>query len=141
MPPYQATAIQSPNDPLHGLGERLDQAVLDVAAKMKELQATVTGQARQLEAMERQAADLERLLAISEAKLAVEMMHSAGLAAQASHMMAVAIEADVLALSELAEEREVDGVLKSRLAQIYEAAFDMKAAELGIEDPARFREA
>jgi hypothetical protein len=141
MLPYPATTIPFPNDALQGLGDRLDRAVLDVAAKMKELQAIVGAQAQRLEAVERQAADLERELAISEARLAVEMMHSAGLAAQAAHMMAVAIEADMPVLSELTEEREVEGTLKSRLAQIYEAAFDTKAAELGIEDPARFRQA
>ncbi|EHM01310.1 hypothetical protein HMPREF9946_02047 [Acetobacteraceae bacterium AT-5844] len=135
--------MQSPNDafdppellPL----DRLDQAVLDVTAKMKELQAIVTEQARRIEAMERQAADLERQHAIAEAKLAVETMHSAGLMAQASHILAVAIEANVPALSELVEENKAGG--KSRLAQIYDGAFDAKAAELGIEDPARFREA
>jgi hypothetical protein len=69
------------------------------------------------------------------------MMHSAGLAAQASQMLAVAIEANVPALSELLEEMDVGGTPKSRLAQIYDTAFDAKAAELGIEEPARFREA
>jgi hypothetical protein len=133
-------ATQSPNDALEGLGDRLDRAVLDVAARMKQLQATATEQALRAEAVERQAMELERQLAVTEAKLAVEMMHSAGLAAQASHMMAVAIEANVPALSELAEERNLGGTPKSRLAEVYEAAFDAKAAELGIEDPARFRE-
>jgi hypothetical protein len=141
MSEYPAAMLQSQNNALDGLGDRLDRAVLDVTAKMKELQAGAAEQTRRAEAMERQAADLERQLAIAEAKLAVEMMHSAGLAAQASHMMAVAIEADVPALSELAEERNVGGTLKSRLAEVYEAAFDAKAAELGIEEPARFREA
>ncbi|MBC9179283.1 hypothetical protein [Pseudoroseomonas ludipueritiae] len=110
----------------------------DVTAKMKELRAALTEQSQRAEAMERHAAELERQLAIAEARLAVEMMHSAGLAAQASHLMAAAIEAGVPGLSDLAEEGPAGG--QGRLAQIYDAAFDAKAAELGIEDPARFRE-
>lgn len=136
----QAAAIQSPNDALDGLGDRLDRAVLDVAAKLRELRAAVAEQTRRADALEQQAGDLERQLAITEAKLAVETMHSAGLAAQASHMMAVALDADVPALAALAQERDVGGVARSQLALIYDEAFDAKAAELGIEDPARFRE-
>ncbi|MCG7361275.1 hypothetical protein MHZ93_08420 [Roseomonas sp. ACRSG] len=109
----------------------------DVTAKMKELRVALTEQSQRAEAMERHAAELERQLAIAEARLAVEMMHSAGLAAQASHLMAAAIEAGVPGLSDL-EEGPAGG--QGRLAQIYDAAFDAKAAELGIEDPARFRE-
>ena len=140
MPSDQAAAFPLPPDALDGLGDRLDRAVLDVAAKMKALQASLAEQTQRADAMQQQAADLELKLAVAEARLAVEMMHSAGLAAQASHMMAVALEAGVPALSDLAEEQEAGGAGKSRLAQIYEAAFDAKAAELGIEDPARFRE-
>jgi len=136
----QAAASQLPHDTLDGLGDRLDRAVLDVAAKMKALQATIAEQIERADAMQQQAADLELQLSVTEARLAVEMMHAAGLAAQASHMMAVAMEAGVPALSDLVEGQEAGGAGKSRLAQIYEAAFDAKAAELGIEDPARFRE-
>ncbi|RKK03737.1 hypothetical protein EBE87_02975 [Pseudoroseomonas wenyumeiae] len=107
---------------------------------MKALQAAIAEQTQRADAMQQQAADLELQLAVTEARLAVEMMHAAGLAAQASHMMAVAMEAGVPALSELVDEQEASEAGKSRLAQIYEAAFDAKAAELGIEDPARFRE-
>jgi hypothetical protein len=121
--------------------DRLDRAVCDVTAKIKELQATVVEQARRLEAMEHQAAEADRQHAIAEAKLAVETMHAAGLAAQASHMLAVAIEAELPALSALFEERDIGGTAKSRLAEIYDTAFDAQAAELGIEDPARFRDA
>jgi hypothetical protein len=141
MHPYQAAAMPFPNNALDGLGDRLDRAVLDATAKMRQLQATAAEQSRRAEAMERHAAELEQQLAITEAKLAVELMHSAGLAAQASHMMALAMEADAAALAGLAEEQDAGGAPKSRLSQIYEAAFDAKAAELGIEDPARFRAA
>jgi hypothetical protein len=135
----QATATQSSHDALSGLGDRLDRAVLDATAKMKQLQAAAAEQARRADAAEGQAAELERQLAVAEAKLAVEMMHSAGLAAQASHIMALAVEAGSPALPALVEEGNADGAPRSRLTQIYEAAFDAKAAELGIEDPARFR--
>ncbi|MBO1074620.1 hypothetical protein [Roseomonas marmotae] len=139
MPLHQAATIYSATDALDTLGDRLDRAVLEATTKIKELQAAVTEQARRAEAMEQHVADLERQLAVATAKLAVEMMHSAGLEAQASHLMAVAIEPGVPALAELIEERNLGGKPKSRLSQIYETAFDTKAAELGIEDPARFR--
>lgn len=135
MPSDQAAANPFPQDALDGLGDRLEQALSDVTAKMKELRAALAEQSQRAGVMEQHAAELERQLAIAEARLAVEMMHSAGLAAQASHMMAIAIEAGV---PDLAEEGHAGE--KSRLAQVYDAAFDAKAAELGIEDPARFRE-
>ncbi|WP_159350616.1 hypothetical protein [Roseomonas harenae] len=145
MPEPQAATIPSPKGASNGLERlplnRLDQAVRDMAAKMEELRAALMEQERRADVAERQAAELERQLAIAEAKLAVETMHSAGLAAQASHMMAIAIEADVLALSDLSGEGNGGVAPKSRLTQVYEAAFDAKGAELGIEDPAQFREA
>jgi hypothetical protein len=145
MPEPQAATIPSPKGAPNGLERlplnRLDQAVRDMATKMKELRAALMEQERRADVAERQAAELERQLAIAEAKLAVETMHSAGLAAQASHMMAIAIEADVLALSELPEDGHGGVAPKSRLTQVYDAAFDAKGAELGIEDPAQFREA
>lgn len=107
------------------LERRLDRAVLDVTARLQALQAT-------LAARTEQAAELERQLAVSEARLAVEMMHSAGLTAQASQLMAMALDAGVTGL---------DDAPDGPLARIYDAAFDAKAAELGIEDPARFRAA
>jgi hypothetical protein len=130
----QALATHVPNDAV----DRLDQAVLDVTARLKRLQAVATSQARQAETLRQQAAELERQLAIAEVKLAVEMMHSAGLAAQASHLMAAAIEAGTPGLSE--PNPVGSGMLTDRLAEIYNAAFDGKAVELGVEDPARFRE-
>lgn len=140
MPSDQAATNPLPNDALGGLGDRVDRVLSDVTVKMKELHAALTEQTRRAGALEQHAADLEQQLAIAEAKLAVEMMHSAGLAAQASHIMAIAIEAGVPGLSDLAEEGDAGGTMKRRLAEIYDAAFDAKAAELGIEDPARFRE-
>jgi hypothetical protein len=112
-----------------------------MAERVEELRAALAEQIQRAGLMERQAVDLERQLAICEAKLAVEKMHSAGLAAQASHLLAVAIEADVLAPSEVVEEGNTGETPKSRLTQVYDTAFDTKGAELGIEDPARFREA
>lgn len=120
--------------------DRLDEAVLDLSARMERLGAAAAEQARRADATETRAAALERELAISEAKLAVEMMHSAGLAAQASHLMALAMEAGLLPPPELTGEADGGGA-KGRLAQVYAEAFDARGAELGIEDPARFREA
>ncbi|MCR0982538.1 hypothetical protein [Roseomonas populi] len=126
--------------------DRLDEAVLAIAARMEEAQAAAGEQALRADRLERQVVELERQLAIAEAKLAVETMHSAGLAAQASHLLAVAVEADVFALPELLGEprngeQKNEGAPKGRLAQIYDAAFDAKGADLGIEEPGRFREA
>ena len=129
------------HDVLSGLGDRLDHAVQDATVRMQALQASVVQQTRRAEAAEHRAADLEQHLAVAEAKLAVEAMHAAGLAAQASHLMAIAADAAIPALAELLAEQNLDGGAKSRLTQVYDQAFDTKAAELGIEDPARFRAA
>ncbi|MBP0445106.1 hypothetical protein J8J14_09965 [Roseomonas sp. SSH11] len=144
MPQLQAAAIPSPMRAAGSLEllplDRLDEAVLGAAERMRQLQAALGEQARRAEALEQQALDLERQLAVAEARLAVEMMHSAGLTAQASHMLALGIESDVLSPSELAQYGN-DTSPKSRLTEVYEAAFDAKGAELGIDEPARFREA
>jgi hypothetical protein len=119
--------------------DRLDRVVQNAAAKMEALQAALAEQLQRVGAMEQQAVDLERQLAVAEARLAIEMMHSAGLAAQASHMLALGIETNVLTPSQLALNG--NGVAsKSRLALVYEEAFDAKGTELGVEDPVRFRE-
>lgn len=143
MPEHPAAASPSSNRATSGLEilplERLDRAVQHAAVKMEALQAALAEQLQRADALERQAVDLERQLAVAEARLAVEMMHSAGLAAQASHMLALGIETDLLTPSEW----EVDGnggASKSRLALVYEKAFDAKGTELGVDDPGRFRE-
>jgi len=125
-----AATIPFLDDALGGIEERMEQAVADTAARLRALRGVLAEQSRRLDAAERQSAALERQLAVAEAKLAVESMHAAGLAAQASHLMALALEAGVPALD------EAQG---GPLAGVYDAAFDARAAELGIEDPARFR--
>jgi len=54
--------------------------------------------------------------------------------------MAVAIEADLPTITALMAEVDADGLARTRLSGIYAAASDAKAVELGIDDPARFRE-
>ncbi|MBP0495501.1 hypothetical protein [Roseomonas indoligenes] len=120
---------------------RLEEAVLAITARMDELRAAAAEQRLRADGLERQVAAFEQQLAIAEAKLAVETMHSAGLAAQASHLLAVAVEAGVPALQKLIGGDEAGEVPKGRLAQIYDEAFDAKGADLGIEEPGRFREA
>lgn len=145
MPEKQDTTIPQTEGMSDGLEllplDRLDRAVLGLVAKVEELRAAAAEHARHADLIEQQAADLERQLAIAEAKLAVETMHSAGLAAQASHLLAVAIEANVLAAPKLVGEGNGDQAPRTQLTLVYEAAFDAKGAELGIEDPSRFREA
>lgn len=128
MAEHASDLIQSQHEALSRIEDRLDQAARDAAARLRALQATAAEQTLRAEAAERQAAALEQQLAVAEARWAVEAMHAAGLAAQAAHLMALALGAG---LPDLAEE--------APLAGIYDAAFDAKAAELGIEDPARFR--
>jgi len=124
---------------LRELGDRIDDAVQEAATRMGQVRAALAEQTRRAEAMEQRAAELERQLAVAEARLAVEQMHSAGLAAQASHLMAVALETELTTITALMEETDAEGRPTTRLAAIYDAAFDVKAAELGIDDPARFR--
>ncbi|WP_419900843.1 hypothetical protein [Roseomonas sp. USHLN139] len=95
------------------------------------LQDGVAGLRAALEAQTVRATSLERELAVTEARLLVETMHSAGLAAQATHLLAVGPEAA------LAEAEGHAG--QTMLSVVYEQAFDAKGRELGVEDPARFR--
>ncbi|MCQ4162944.1 hypothetical protein NON00_23885 [Roseomonas sp. GC11] len=78
------------------------------------------------------AAALERELAMAEARLMVETMHSAGLAAQATHLLSVGAEQ---ALSPAGEGG------KTVLTLVYEQAFDSKGRELGVPSPESFRAA
>lgn len=143
MPEHSAAASPFSNRATRGSDrlalDRLDRAVQHAAAKMEALLAALAEQRQRADTMEQHAVDLEQQLAVAEARLAVEMMHSAGLSAQASHMLALGIEADMLTSSELAGAGTA-GTQKSRLALVYEEAFDAKGTELGIEDPGRFRE-
>lgn len=141
MPERPPAERSAGNDAVGGLEalplSRLDQAVADAAARIEALSAVSDEQIRRAERAEEQAAALERELALCEARLAVETRHAAGLAAQASHLMAIAIEAQALPAADLTG----DEATKGRLAQIYDDAFDAKGAELGIDEPVRFREA
>ena len=118
--------LGSPGSPL----DRLERAVANAEAKLGELRAA-------LEERTRQTTELERHLSVAEARLAIETMHSAGLAAQATRLMTVAVGGGAEALAELVGE----GGHPGQLGQVYADAFDAKGAELGIEDPQRFRAA
>ncbi|MFC3127600.1 hypothetical protein ACFOD4_21255 [Pseudoroseomonas globiformis] len=119
--------LEAPDSPLAGL-ERLSGIM---AARIGELQAALaTERGRALE--------LERQLGLAEARLAVEAMHSAGLAAQAAHLLGLGTAAPEAA--EPSGETYVDGTPKSRLALIYEAAFDAQGRDMGIDAPERFRD-
>ncbi|WP_338664912.1 hypothetical protein VQH23_07000 [Pararoseomonas sp. SCSIO 73927] len=118
---------------------RLEEAAAAVTARVDALRAAAAGQALRADGLEGQVAALEQQLAVAEARLAVETMHSAGLTAQASHLLAVAVEAGLPAMQELVGEDGAGGMPKGRLARIYDEAFDARGAELGIEAPGRFR--
>ena len=102
---------------LEGLALRLQDGVASLRAA--------------LEAQTIRATSLERELAVTEARLLVETMHSAGLSAQATHLLAVGAEA---ALGPADAHGE-----KTILAVVYEQAFDAKGLELGVAEPASFR--
>jgi hypothetical protein len=120
----------------------LPTALLDSSTALEELERLVDRLATRIPALHsalaersRRVAELERQLAVAEARLAVEKMHAEGLSAQAELLMSEGLAA----AGEPADELDDDGTPKTRLALAYEAAFDAKGQELGIEDPARFR--
>ncbi|MFH5923126.1 hypothetical protein [Roseomonas xinghualingensis] len=122
-----------PSAAFHALGEqvaRLERTAEELAHQEAELRAV-------LQRRTREAVDLERQLAVAEARAAVESMHAAGLAAQTAHLLALGAEAP--SALEPTGELDREGTPKTRLTLVYEAAFDAKGAELGIDDPVRFR--
>ncbi|MCR0985014.1 hypothetical protein [Roseomonas populi] len=102
--------------------------MLEATAQLDQVQAALIEQTRRAEVMDQRAAEFKEQLAVAEAKL------------QASHLMAIGIEAGLPALSDVTVGESADKGPGTRLTAIYEQAFGAKAAELGIEDPARFRE-
>lgn len=84
---------------------------------------------------ERRVAALEQQLAQTEARLLLEMMHSEGLAAQATELAAIGTEAANIPTG----THYADGTPKTRLTLVYEQAFDAKGRELGVEQPETFR--
>lgn len=110
----------------------LEEAAGALAARMAGLRAALAERTEAAEALERQ-------LAITEAKLMVETMHAEGLSAQAAHLLGLGAEA-ATAL-EPSGAAYADGTPKTRLALVYEEAFDRKGRELGVENPERFRAA
>lgn len=106
---------------------------LETAAGM--LAEKVSGLRASLARQETRMAALERQLAETEARLLLEMMHSEGLAAQATELAAAGAEAANVPTG----EHYADGTPKTRLTAVYEAAFDAKGHELGVERPESFR--
>lgn len=112
-----------------------DQRFLEVTALVDRLAEKAARFRDALAEKTRLAEALEQQLAVTEARLMVETMHAAGLAAQATFLLSMGPEA----ASQPAEAAYEDGSLKTRLALTYEEAFDAKGRELGVEEPARFR--
>jgi len=132
--PFRKPVAGPPSAALHALVEqvtRLERTAEELARQEAELQAVLRRRTRE-------AVDLERQLAVAEARAAVESMHAAGLAAQAAHLLALGAEAP--SALEPSGELDKEGKPKTRLTLVYEAAFDAKGAELGIDDPVRFRD-
>lgn len=122
--PYLASepsALEARLEQLEALAERL-------SLRLSTLRAERVAQREEAET-------LRRDLAEAQGRWAVEAMHAAGLAAQATHLLAMGPEAAVAD----SEAAYADGSPKSRLAVIYEQAFDTRGRELGIDDPAGFR--
>lgn len=106
----------------------LEEAAEALARRAAELRAALAEREQRLAALEQQ-------LARTEARLLLEMMHSEGLAAQATELAAIGTEA----ANTPTGAHYADGTPKTRLTAIYEAAFDAKGRELGVERPESFR--
>lgn len=120
-PASEPSALESRLEQLEALAERL-------SLRLSALQAERVAQRQQADALRQEIAE-------AQGRWAVEAMHAAGLAAQATHLLAMGPEAAVAE----SEAAYADGSPKSRLAVIYEQAFDARGRELGIDDPASFR--
>jgi hypothetical protein len=125
-------------DALHGILEAADSPLAalervagDTTVRLAALQSALGEQRGRI-------ADLERQLGLAEARLLVETMHAAGLAAQAAHLLGLG--PDVSVATEPSGEHYSDGAPKTRLALVYEAAFDAKGHELGVAEPEQFRD-
>jgi hypothetical protein len=135
MSPVNAST--SAGDPLHQLLEG-PAAMLEALEQTADGIATGLAALREALAQERaRASELERQLAVTEARLLVETMHAEGLSAQASHLLGLGAEAP--SAMEPSGEHYWDGTPKTRLALVYEAAFDAKGRQLGVADPESFR--
>lgn len=119
--------LEAPDSPLAAL-ERLADST---AERIAGLQAELAEQRGRN-------AELERLLGLAEARLLVETMHAAGLTAQAAHLLGLGPDSPMAA--EASGEHYADGTPKTRLALVYEAAFDAKGQELGVTSPEQFRD-
>lgn len=137
--------VSSASQPMPG-AEGIQRVVEGADASLAALEAAAGTLATKLAALRaalaertEAAAALERQLAVTEAKLMVETMHAEGLTAQAAHLLGLG--ADAVSALEPSGEAYADGTPKTRLALVYEAAFDNKGREMGVEQPERFRAA
>ncbi|WBV43545.1 hypothetical protein [Pseudoroseomonas cervicalis] len=116
------------DDAMTGAAERRLAELEALVSRLGDAAATLR---QERDAARERALAMEQELARTEARLLVETMHSAGLAAQATHLLAVGADA---ALAPAEGEAE-----KTVLTLIYERAFDAKGAELGVPEPSAFR--
>ncbi|APT56251.1 hypothetical protein RQ831_21585 [Roseomonas gilardii] len=97
----------------------------------------MAAQAREITALREELAGLREKLGEAETRLNVEAMHAEGLRAQGLYLVSLGAEAP--RASEPSGQHYADGEVKTRLAVVYEEAFDRKGHEMGISDPAQYR--
>ncbi|USQ72616.1 hypothetical protein NF552_05270 [Roseomonas mucosa] len=94
-------------------------------------------QTREIAALREELARMREKLGEAETRLSVEAMHAEGLRAQGLYLVSLGTEAP--RASEPSGQHYADGEVKTRLAVVYEEAFDRKGHEMGISDPTQFR--
>lgn len=116
-------------------GRKIDEfeaALHDRDRRIVALQADVAKQNKWLQEQADEVATLKD-------ELNLQLMHVAGLEAQRDHMKAMGDQAHH-AWAQSGRHFK-DGVVKTRLRLVYEAAFDARGGELGVKDPSRKRKA
>lgn len=109
---------------------------LQASSQKDELAAAKTRMAAQvgeIAALREELGALREKLGEAETRLNVEAMHAEGLRAQGLYLVSLGAEAP--RASEPSGQHYADGEVKTRLAVVYEEAFDRKGHEMGISDP------
>ncbi|BFL62375.1 Hypothetical protein HVPorG_03459 [Roseomonas mucosa] len=143
-PPLVAHAPAATIDELESMSLRLaDEVVrlrMQASSQKDELAAGKTrtaAQTREIAALREELARMREKLGEAETRLSVEAMHAEGLRAQGLYLVSLGTEAP--RASEPSGQHYADGEVKTRLAVVYEEAFDRKGHEMGISDPTQFR--
>lgn len=122
------------------LADEVVQLRMQASSRREELaaeKARTAAQAREIAALREELAALREKLSETETRLNVETLHAEGLRAQGLYLVSLGTEAP--RASEPSGQHYADGEVKTRLAVVYEEAFDRKGHEMGIADPSQYR--